>query len=70
LPTQKAKQHGRKSCLKRSSFENIEKEVAKQPVRKSKFEMMARNSIDGVVIKNRKSIDVIKEVEKEQKKDD
>jgi len=32
--------------------------------------MMARNSIDGVVIKNRKSIDVIKEVEKEQKKDD
>lgn len=39
-------------------------------MRKSKFEMMARNSIDGAVIKNRKSIDVIKEVEKEGKQDD
>lgn len=54
----------RKSCLKRSSFENIEKQLKQKPAaRRSKFETMSRNSIDGVVIKNRKSIDTDKIVE-------
>ena len=52
---------GRKSCLKRPSFQSIEEESTKQkPVRKSKFEMLPRNNIDGVVIRNRGSIEHIK----------
>ena len=47
---------GRKSCLKRSSFNkpNIEEEKSskqKKP-RQSKFEMMSRSSIDGKMIKS------------------
>ena len=37
-------------------------------MRKSKFEMLSRNSIDGVVIKNRKSIDMGKELDKDKVK--
>lgn len=62
---------GRKSCLKRSSFQQAEEEVKPKPekaVRKSKFEMLSRNSIDGVVIKNRKSIDMGKEFDKDKVK--
>lgn len=54
----KDKKGPRKSCLKRSSFEAAEKEVKARPARRSKFESMSRNSIDGVVIRNRKSIEV------------
>jgi len=48
---------GRKSCLKRSSFEKLEAEVKERPVRKSKFDMLTGSNIDGIVIKNRKSIE-------------
>lgn len=64
VPVEKKKASGgRKSCLKRSSFEQMEREAKEYPVRKSKFESLSRNSIDGIVIKNRRSIDNIKEIQ-------
>ena len=52
----------RKSCLKRSSFEIPKDEIkgsSKQPPRRSKFDMLPKNGIDGIVIKNkRKSAEV------------
>lgn len=64
----KEKKGPRKSCLKRSSFEAVEREVKAKPARRSKFETMSRNSIDGSVIRNRKSIqiDPIKEDREEK----
>jgi len=48
----------RKSCLKGSSFEVAEKEAKTRPAaRRSKFEIMSRNSIDGAVIRNKKSFE-------------
>ena len=44
------------------------KQKPEKAVRKSKFEMLSRNSIDGVVIKNRKSIDMGKELDKDKVK--
>lgn len=68
----KEKKGPRKSCLKRSSFEAVEKEVKTKTARRSKFETMSRNSIDGVVIRNRKSIEVdrVKEEDKDAKDED
>lgn len=50
----------------------MEKEVKARPARRSKFETMSRNSIDGVVIRNRKSIEIdrIKEGEEKDAKDE
>jgi len=61
VPKKEGKKGGsRKSCLKRSSFQQMDEEIKEKPARKSKFEMMSRGSIDGAVIKNRNSIHLLK----------
>ena len=69
-PTSEPKKAGgaRKSCMKRSSFESVEVEVKNQPAKQSRFEMMNRKSIDGIVIRNRKSME-IKDKENRNKDD-
>ncbi len=66
----KPAKQGRKSCLKNPSFELHELKEKERPVRRSKFEMLSRKSIDGAVIKNRRSIDEIKELVGEKGKEE
>ncbi|CAM6000183.1 unnamed protein product [Sphagnum balticum] len=49
---------GRKSCLKRCSFEQAEQELRDKPARRSRFDMISSFNVDGTVIHNRKSVEV------------
>lgn len=54
-PKAKAKSSGRKSCLKNTSFCAVLEETQKKAgPRRSKFETMSRNSIDGKILKGDK----------------
>lgn len=61
-PKPKTKFAGRKSCLKNTSFTEVVEETKKKDApRRSKFETMSRNSIDGKILKSdkkKKEVDV------------